>query len=456
MLGLLLLAGLVGAAIEWRQPLLPDSSWLLWLAGRELDGAKLYQDVFDINPPLAVWLDTIPTLVARAANLPVADVFRVAVFAWSGACIALFDAILRFARLEGLRREAVVVAGGAILLALAGPFFGQREHLLLAAALPWAALIACRRDGTPVPAVLAASAAVLISVGIALKPTHVGIWCALPLLSWRRSWWRFPETWLVPTLGVVYVGAVAGLSTYFDYVREWGPLYWRFRHVPLWRAALGSELPLLAAGSCVLAWPFRRQALTTALLGLTTACLVGAALQSKDFAYHYWPADGLALLLLASTARFTRYAMVPVAMVWCARVAQFGWDAGSAMRRQMSELEARLGGRTPLILDRTNGPAWLLVNEAGLPWLSPFYDVAWLQLSGGRTTVPGFPRWREQDSVLRSRLLPATPPEAIVMDVQGADIERWLRHSSAWTQLLDHYQSVGLAGGYRVLIHVGK
>ena len=28
----ILLAALLGAVIQWRQPLLPDSSWLLWIA----------------------------------------------------------------------------------------------------------------------------------------------------------------------------------------------------------------------------------------------------------------------------------------------------------------------------------------------------------------------------------------------------------------------------------------
>jgi hypothetical protein len=455
-IGAVVAAGSIGAAIEWRQPLLPDSSWLLWIARRWLDGATLYRDVFDINPPLAIWLDAAVVLIARAAAMPVADVFRATVLLWCCGCIALLDAVLRYARLEGVSRELVVIAAAIVLLALPGPFFGQREHLILATALPWAALLACRRQGAHLPAPLAASTAVLVSMGIALKPTYAGLWIALPLLSWRRFWWRFPETWVVPAVGMTYVGLVAGLTSYFDYVREWGPLYWRLRHVSLLRAAFGNELTLLGVGACALAWPFRHRPLTAALLTATAACLMGAVLQGKEFPYHYWPADGLALVLLASSARLTRYALIPAAMVWIARVAQFGWDAGSMMRRQMAELESRLGDRRPLILDRTNGPGWLLVNEAGKPWLSPFYDVAWLQVSHGLTIVPGLPRWATQDSVLRQRLLPTTPPEAILIDSQGTDIERWLSRSADWARLLSQYRSVGSAAGYRILFRVAR
>src|SRR5512132_947876 len=66
-LAVVVAAGIVGAVIEWRQPLLPDSSWLLTVAARELDGARLYRDVFDINPPLAIWLDAVVVLVSRGA-----------------------------------------------------------------------------------------------------------------------------------------------------------------------------------------------------------------------------------------------------------------------------------------------------------------------------------------------------------------------------------------------------
>jgi hypothetical protein len=451
MVAAVLAAAIVGAIIEWRQPLLPDSSWLLWLAGRELDGARLYQDLFDINPPLAVWLDTVVVSVSRLAHIPIADVFRAAVFLWCGGCIALFDAVLLRARLEGTRREFVVIIAAVIILTLSGPFFGQREHLLLAAALPWSALLVCRQKAVTVPAHLAVAAAVLVSVGIALKPTHAVLWAALPLVSWHRPWWRMPETWLVPGIGLAYVGAVAGFTSYFAYVREWGSAYWRFRHVPLWEAAFGNELALLAVVSCALAWPSRRRPLTTGLLACTIACLIGAILQGKDFPYHYWPADGLALLLLATGTRLTRYALVPVAMVWTARVTQFAVDGGSLMRHQLAQLESRLAGRRPLVLSRSDDAGWLLVNEGGLPWLSPHYCLWWLQLSLGRSEVPALAQWAAQDSVLRLSILPATPPEALLLESDGFDVESWLRHAPEWRHLLREYIPGGTAAGYRML-----
>lgn len=453
---IILLAALLGAVIQWRQPLLPDSSWLLWIAGRWLDGATLYRDVFDINPPLAIWLHAPVVWIARLTQVPVATVFRMAVLFWCGGCLALFDGLLRRGAQAAWRRRTALTAAAAIVLVLPGPFFGQREHLLLAAALPWAGLLACRRELADVPRRLGGAAAVLLALVIALKPTHVGLWVALPLLAWHRAWWRFPEMWIVPAVGLAYLCVVAGWTAYVGYLREWGPVYWRYRRVSFLDAALGNELALLTAASCVIAWPFRRQALPAALLACTAACLLGATVQAKALPYHYWPADGLALLLLASAGSLTRYALIPIAMVWTARVGQFAWDGGSVMRRQAAELEARLGGRHPLILGRTDDAAWLLVEEAGIPWLSPHYCLWWLQLSGGRPAVQGLPGWAQQDSALRLSVLPAAPPEALLLESDDFDVEGWLRRAPEWRRLLLDYRSAGSAAGYRVLYHVAR
>jgi hypothetical protein len=446
-----LLAAVVGGAIQWRQPLLPDSSWLLWVAGRWLNGARLYRDVFEVNPPLAIWLNAPIVWLAGIFDLQRATVFRVAVIAWCLGCTWLFDAVLRRTAMAPGRRHATIIAAAIVVLVLAGPFFGQREHLLLAAALPWTALIACRRTGADLPVALAAAVGLLVSLGIALKPTHLGLWLALPLLARRHRWWRFPEIWIVPASGLLYIGMVAGLTSYFEYLSEWGLAYWRFRHVSLLHAGAGNELALLAVGACAVGWHARRDPLTGALLVCTAASLLGAALQAKALPYHYWPADGLALVLLAVGSRITRYALVPVLMIWAARITEFAWDGASVMRRQMAELKVLLGGRHPLVLGRSDDAAWLLVSEAGEPWLSPHYCLWWLQLSGGRDTVPGLAGWARQDSILRLSVLPASPPDALLLETEGVDVMAYLQRTAEWRRLLEAYTPVGEAAGYRVL-----
>jgi hypothetical protein len=52
--GLVLLLALLA---EFRSLIRPDTGFLLDAAGRVLDGAVIYRDVVEINPPLIVWLD---------------------------------------------------------------------------------------------------------------------------------------------------------------------------------------------------------------------------------------------------------------------------------------------------------------------------------------------------------------------------------------------------------------
>src|ERR1700755_2216058 len=48
-----------------RSPLKDDIAWLLYVARRWMAGRELYVDVIEVNPPLIVWLSSIPLSVAR-------------------------------------------------------------------------------------------------------------------------------------------------------------------------------------------------------------------------------------------------------------------------------------------------------------------------------------------------------------------------------------------------------
>src|SRR6187397_2430917 len=72
----LLTLGLVGAWFSYAgTPLHHDPSFTLVATGRWLDGAKLYQDIMEINPPLIFYLTAPSVLVARIAGTPDATVF---------------------------------------------------------------------------------------------------------------------------------------------------------------------------------------------------------------------------------------------------------------------------------------------------------------------------------------------------------------------------------------------
>ena len=70
--------------------------------------------------------------------------------AWSGFALWLADRMLASLREPDDTRSVVAAArGGSVLLALPGPYFGQREHLTLAMVLPWIIATAARARGRP-------------------------------------------------------------------------------------------------------------------------------------------------------------------------------------------------------------------------------------------------------------------------------------------------------------------
>jgi hypothetical protein len=58
----------VGAGAELASVARSDIAFLLYAAGRVLDGARLYLDVVEINPPLIIALNLPAVLLARACR----------------------------------------------------------------------------------------------------------------------------------------------------------------------------------------------------------------------------------------------------------------------------------------------------------------------------------------------------------------------------------------------------
>jgi hypothetical protein len=70
---------LVGAGAELATVARSDIAFLLYAAERVLDGARLYVDIVEINPPLIVALNLPAVLLARAIGVSDIPMYRVLV-----------------------------------------------------------------------------------------------------------------------------------------------------------------------------------------------------------------------------------------------------------------------------------------------------------------------------------------------------------------------------------------
>src|SRR5215204_1405356 len=201
-----------------------DVAWQLWIAQQTRAGASLYRDIIEVNPPLWFWIALPIDRVAAALHLRPEPVLVAAVGAFAGLALAATDQLLR--HVAPPRRTLLLGYAALCLLAMPWVHLGQREQLALIGTLPYAALIAARRDRRDVPPVLAFLIGAVAAVVFALKhyflmvPLLLELWLLVEL---RRQWrWRRPETVAMISVGAAYAAAIAIWAS--DYLTRIVPL----------------------------------------------------------------------------------------------------------------------------------------------------------------------------------------------------------------------------------------
>ena len=299
--------GVVGA---FRTLPRPDTTWLLHVTGRVLDGARLGVDVVDVTPPVILWLKAPIVLLARAAGWDTSLAWVAAAALLAAASLAVASRLLR--RIPSLAPSAPsLVATLAVgLFLLPGPDFGQREHVTIALVLPWILAVAARAEGSPLPATGAWAVGLAAGLGLSLKPHFALAWLAVAgalALGTRR--WR---ALLVPELaGAAAVPLLAVAVTfllhpgYFAYVRENGALYAGFLgQSPLLVGLAGEGVEWSWLGLLALAAFAPAIGPRAGTLALVLSAMVGfhlaATAQMKGWEYHFIPAGALGLFLAAA------------------------------------------------------------------------------------------------------------------------------------------------------------
>jgi hypothetical protein len=304
-----LLALLIGTTLagEFGSYARPDTGFLLDAAGRVLRGARLYVDVVEINPPLIVALNALAVLAARALGLSEILVYRVGVTAILLALLWLSaGGLRRVVPRDGRLRRVLVLVLAFVLFPLAGPDYGEREHLVLALLLPYLLLATARSMGLDVARREAVSVGVLAGIGFALKPHFLLVWlaCEALLRGSRRIAPRalLPETMAISGVLAVYLLLIAVLTPeYFGLVALLAGPYSRYLHEPFWRLLVTGPGALLALFALLACLALRAGAgnppLWRFIAVAVAACLVAGAAQQKGLRYHFYPAFGLATLL---------------------------------------------------------------------------------------------------------------------------------------------------------------
>ena len=390
---------------------IPDVSWLLYMAGRILDGATPYVDVVEVNPPLIVWLNLPIAALGRALALPPVLVYRLAAVGCAGLSLLLCARALR--RLPATARTPL---GGAVFLLLvlvelpmARADFGEREHLLVLLAAPYVLAVAGRAHGLAPRAPEMVLVGLLAGIGVALKPYFVALPLALEcyLALRRRSArvWLRPEPLVMLAVGAAYLVAVLTLvPQYLRLTAMMGGLYASYLRGPLWlTGVLGEGAPLCLFALLTFAVLRRRAGhpeIWNVLAVAAAALFVSALVQGKGWRYHFYPSMSFSVVLLGvvwvdARRPLARLAeQVYAAAGGAALATLLVVTAAGNVRQTMSphdprydadpnyaELRGLIRRESPdgsvLVLSSNMASAFPLVPSSGARWASRFPSV-WL------------------------------------------------------------------------------
>jgi hypothetical protein len=302
----------IGIVAEFRSVARPDTGFLLDAATRVLDGARLYVDVVEINPPLIVALNLPAAIAARATGLSDILVYRLGfTLVLLGALALAWRWLGRALPNDPALRRALLLLLAFVLFPLAGQDYGEREHLVLALVVPYLLLTTVRAAGGAAGRGEAAGVGLLAGLAFALKPHFLLVWVAME--GWLRLGRKvpaarpLPETLAIGALLGAYGAAVLLITPqYLGMLRLLAAPYGRFLYDPFLHLLVtgpGAALTLFALLVFVALRDHAGHPVLWRGIALGTfACFLSGAAQQKGLRYHFYPSFALAVLILGLAA----------------------------------------------------------------------------------------------------------------------------------------------------------
>ena len=466
----LIFAALLATAIFLRHVLAAntDVSWLLTVAERVLDGQRLYVDVIETNPPMAVLIYTPGILIARAFGLSPEIVTDGLVFIAIFASLAMATFILKKSRrFDDIAAWPLALLAFAVLAVLPAKTFGQREHIAVIELLPALALYAVRANGARPSRLVILIAGLGAGLAMAFKPYFaIGIFCGLAALAIQSRSWRpllAPENFIAAAVVAVY--ALVIVTFYPAFFSDIAPLV---RDVYILVGASPIELlktpavliwAALIAG-LVLKRPGRIDSTLLLLLASSSGFMLAFFLQRKGWPYHSYPMIAFAMLGLG-VAMITRkpldralgvFALLTLGVTFVQSMVWFNWAFDKAFdAKPLWSTVASLGPH-PKILAITGEPGLghPLVRALGGTWVSR-QQALWVA-GYQRTLRQGVPLDANQQARLdrhtareRTNLIEdirKTPPTVVLVDNFSDHWSDWLQQNPDVAALLGRYRVV--------------
>lgn len=366
----ILLAGVFAANAIWcsRNRLAGDVSWYLYAVKRLREGAVLYRDLHDMNPPVVYlmymplgWLNHITGLRIDWLLYAGLGAATAAIAAWTW----------RIPHLSYVVRSLFALSIAFASLSLNRFQLGQRDPIcaLLFTGLAISAYLRLQNEA---PGWISWLGVATASLGMAMKPHFLAPWAlVMAFLAWRIGFkrvLRMKELWM--PLAVSVIAWSITFLAFPDFRTMVGVAYRYYSNIKVSPYEFSPLLvPLVVAA---FAWARRTPLLqisALATLGFVASC----ALQRKGFPYHmapsmYWAAICVGLLLAdwferrdARVPILAIAALLPIYSLW---TATFPPPAFFASTDVEEFVKANARGKTVLTLSTDLRTGFPLILEA--------------------------------------------------------------------------------------------
>lgn len=371
-----------------------DVSWYLVATDRLLDGARLYVDIIEVNPPLAFYLTIPPVAFARLTGIGPMACFVGYAFLLIACSLLLVHRLLdRQPGLSAGHRAAMLFAAATALAIAPIGVFGQREHLMLIFALPYLFLISARLADDRCDRRFATLIGLYSALGFCLKPHFLLVPAALELYLIARSRSLSAalraESWSLLAGTVLYIlFIIVAHPQYFGFIVPNAMLVYDAYTIPLLRVVLNP--PVFAVLPAVLLYAIlrsmgtagrRADAFAIAAIGF----LIVYVVQSKGWRYQLLPATATAYLTAAAlvvemsrerargqTARLLSLAGGGALAIPLIMLVAGGAYSNPIEQRLLPAVEKYAAHGTIYAFTSRVSVGFPLVNEAGVRWASRF------------------------------------------------------------------------------------
>ena len=479
------LAAALGIVGEFRSPINGDVAWLLHVAGGMLDGGRLYADFLETNPPLIVWLQLPVVGAARLADISPVVAYRVFIVTLMLASVAACARLLSISLPKAdIARSTLPLAVAVVLLALPGPFFGQREHIALALALPYLIAASALVEGAPLGRGAQVALGAAAAIGFALKPPFLFVWVG----SLAYSRWRGGRTVramdITVAVGIAVYGVAVVLLTpeLIHLARMSNGAYLQYSRRTVMELVTRNAFALSSGLSAILYLAVRRtvrhHAIADHLAIAAVGFLLALVVQGKGYGYHYLPtlgASAVLLTLILSRTGDPAHPFQRATAVVCGACllaagsglllqAAVGRAEGrvSAIDREMLETAAfvrsRAAGAPVAVLSARLADAFPMVLYADALWPLRFPNLWFVQAYSQRREkrdLEAFARWAghtvaEDLERRRPALILVRRPDAPGELDGGLDYLAFLGHDPTFARAFGHYRRTADRGPYAV------